>query len=121
MRTVLVLLGLGAFMLTGCAPSVRVENVTTSHPAVADAEVLLLPTGSGVLTTGADGASGATTDHASSTTAPSASGHDGHRSNEHDQSIYTCPMHPDVSSDEPGRCPKCNMKLVLRDSLEDKR
>ena len=25
---------------------------------------------------------------------------------------YTCPMHPEVVKDEPGVCPKCNMKLV---------
>jgi FtsP/CotA-like multicopper oxidase with cupredoxin domain len=25
---------------------------------------------------------------------------------------YTCPMHPDVSSTEPGACPQCGMKLV---------
>ena len=25
---------------------------------------------------------------------------------------YTCPMHPDVVRDEPGRCPQCGMKLV---------
>lgn len=25
---------------------------------------------------------------------------------------YTCPMDPDVVSDEPGRCPKCGMNLV---------
>ena len=25
---------------------------------------------------------------------------------------YTCPMHPDVVSVEPGHCPKCGMKLV---------
>jgi FtsP/CotA-like multicopper oxidase with cupredoxin domain len=25
---------------------------------------------------------------------------------------YTCPMHPDVTSAEPGRCPKCGMKLL---------
>jgi len=26
--------------------------------------------------------------------------------------IYTCPMHADVASDEPGKCPKCGMKLL---------
>ena len=26
--------------------------------------------------------------------------------------IYTCPMHPEVAADTPGRCPICDMKLV---------
>lgn len=25
---------------------------------------------------------------------------------------YTCPMHPEVVSDKPGKCPKCGMALV---------
>jgi len=25
---------------------------------------------------------------------------------------YTCPMHPEVMKDKPGKCPKCGMKLV---------
>jgi len=25
---------------------------------------------------------------------------------------YTCPMHPEVIKDKPGKCPKCGMKLV---------
>ena len=25
---------------------------------------------------------------------------------------YTCPMHPEVVADGPGRCPHCGMKLV---------
>lgn len=25
---------------------------------------------------------------------------------------YVCPMHPEVTSPDPGVCPKCNMKLV---------
>ena len=28
---------------------------------------------------------------------------------------YTCPMHPEVVTTEPGRCPKCGMKLVPKD------
>src|SRR3989344_4347309 len=27
---------------------------------------------------------------------------------------YTCPMHPEVSSDKPGKCPKCGMDLVMK-------
>jgi FtsP/CotA-like multicopper oxidase with cupredoxin domain len=26
--------------------------------------------------------------------------------------IYTCPMHPEVVTDEPGHCPECGMKLL---------
>lgn len=26
--------------------------------------------------------------------------------------VYVCPMHPDVRSDKPGKCPKCGMALV---------
>lgn len=25
--------------------------------------------------------------------------------------VYTCPMHPEVQSDKPGKCPKCGMTL----------
>ena len=31
---------------------------------------------------------------------------------------YTCPMHPEVTSDQPGRCPECGMVLV--DARTDK-
>ncbi|CAM3444975.1 Copper oxidase [Flavobacterium longum] len=28
--------------------------------------------------------------------------------------VYTCPMHPEVISDKPGKCPKCGMNLVKK-------
>lgn len=28
--------------------------------------------------------------------------------------IYTCPMHPEIQEKEPGNCPICGMKLVLK-------
>jgi len=28
--------------------------------------------------------------------------------------IYVCPMHPDVKSHKPGKCPKCKMTLEKR-------
>src|SRR5688572_19341705 len=31
---------------------------------------------------------------------------------EHQQTSYTCPMHPEVIKAAPGRCPKCGMDLV---------
>jgi FtsP/CotA-like multicopper oxidase with cupredoxin domain len=30
---------------------------------------------------------------------------------------YACPMHPEVTSDEPGRCPKCGMKLLAAEGV----
>ena len=34
------------------------------------------------------------------------------------QAIYTCTMHPEVTSDKPGKCPKCGMTLVLREEKD---
>ncbi len=36
----------------------------------------------------------------------------------HAQTIYTCPMHPEVRLPEPGTCPKCGMKLVKKEGAK---
>lgn len=33
--------------------------------------------------------------------------------------LYACPMHPEVTSDQPGRCPTCGMKLLGADHSHD--
>ena len=33
---------------------------------------------------------------------------------------YTCPMHPEISKDKPGRCSKCGMDLVASESAKSK-
>ena len=37
------------------------------------------------------------------------------------QSNYSCPMHHDVASNKPGKCPKCNMDLTLSKKEQMKR
>jgi len=39
--------------------------------------------------------------------------------NDSSKVTYTCPMHPEVTSDKPGTCPKCGMDLELK--KEDKK
>jgi hypothetical protein len=35
----------------------------------------------------------------------------------HEQAVvYTCPMHADVVSEAPGKCPRCGMNLVKQDA-----
>ncbi len=37
-----------------------------------------------------------------------------------DSITYTCPMHPEVISGQPGKCPKCGMDLVQKESSSTK-
>jgi Heavy metal binding domain len=41
-------------------------------------------------------------------------GHEGHGASPAASTIYACPMHPEVTSDKPGTCPKCGMALVKK-------
>ena len=60
------------------------------------------------------------------TSAPALLSSEGHASSEHEHAegldaiadggpagvVYVCPMDPEVTSNAPGSCPKCHMKLV---------
>lgn len=37
-----------------------------------------------------------------------------------EKEIYTCPMHPEIREEKPGKCPKCGMKLVPEKKTEKK-
>ncbi len=39
--------------------------------------------------------------------------HNNHKTGEEIEATYTCPMHPEVVKNEPGRCPACGMELIL--------
>lgn len=34
------------------------------------------------------------------------------------ETVFTCPMHPEIRQNEPGDCPKCGMHLVPEGSAE---
>ena len=34
--------------------------------------------------------------------------------------LYACPMHPDVTSDKPGKCSKCEMNLTPKEQMKKK-
>ena len=37
--------------------------------------------------------------------------------NAQDSSLYSCSMHPEITADNPGKCPKCGMKLTLSSKI----
>lgn len=37
-----------------------------------------------------------------------------HSENDHQNEVYTCPMHPEIIRDKPGSCPICGMNLVKK-------
>jgi Cu2+-exporting ATPase len=46
--------------------------------------------------------------------------HSGEEVKSSNQDYYTCPMHPEIHEDEPGKCPKCKMDLVKKSQVEIK-
>ena len=81
------------FAVGGCAGGAKPVSVGADHPANPDAAQAPLPPPSNTLAADEQ-----------PTTAQST------------HVVYTCPMHPDVTSDHPGECPKCGMTLVEKEA-----
>ena len=139
MHTRHTLLLLTVSLATGCAQQPDQTEVSTQHPAHADAAQAPAPPASHTLTLPAGGDSprataatdaaapddvhaqhdphvangvhSPTADRSSATTTPTAPRGSGATVG---GTVYTCPHHPEVTSDRPGECPKCNMKLVAK-------
>ena len=117
---------LGCLVLTSsCATRVPVLHPTAVHPASADAPEAQTTVSAAML--GEDPQDGAKKP-LSTTKAPVS--HEGHSPGKSDAGggettessgnpglsvRFTCPMHPDVVSDKPGKCPKCGMSLVPKE------
>ena len=116
--------------LGGCATTVPNAPLTVEHPAHVDAAVAAVPPRSTVLQLGHESVLGTPTGGrgaASRSDHEPESGHAHHGSaggasggaerpgrggaSAPVKAVYTCPHHPEVVSDAPGACPKCEMKL----------
>jgi hypothetical protein len=50
---------------------------------------------------------------------PSSMAHPGNDDKSSKKVQHTCPMHPEILSDEPGKCPKCGMTLVKKEEAKN--
>jgi len=106
------LLGALSAGLAACAAEPVPVRLPPDHPALPSAEEAPLPPPSTTLaTTGpeapasaGDGGSAVPTSEPGLPSGESAAA----------KGAYVCPMHADVLSNEPGKCPKCGMNLVKR-------
>jgi hypothetical protein len=135
-------IALAAVSLGGCA-SAPAPSPSANHPASPDADEAPLPPASTTLSLSAadpvepvvaqtppSADHGGHADHGapsdSSKTGPAPESHpEGHdhgtmheppapKTQPAAAAVYTCPMHPDVVSDKPGKCPKCGMRLIQK-------
>ena len=110
---------LGALMMAGCAattPPPRFSPVSPADPAGPESGV---PAARPILS----GAEGDLAEPASNPS-PKAGAVHGHGSDAPSPplgEVYTCSMHPEVATPEPGRCPVCGMGLVKKAAKPESR
>jgi hypothetical protein len=98
------ILGLGTALLATACVSTRLEP-GTDHPANAKAQTMPPIERSNILASAPqnEAMGGATAPHAHEDGTPMAD-------------TYTCPMHPQIVKNAPGKCPICGMNLVKKES-----
>lgn len=101
-------IALGALVVAGCAA--RQIELPANHPANPAASEAPVPPDSATLKNEPVSQAQTPDDEAPI---------GGHAQDRHtppaDAAVYQCPMHPDVRSDKPSRCPKCGMQLKKGD------
>ena len=108
---------------TACSPGpmpVSQSPRDPSNPAAAEGVVPPVAAGASAPTEGSQGTHSQTVqdsqshqhDHSSHRASGSAGGAQVQATDAGVSAIYVCPMHPEVTSSAPGRCPKCGMNLV---------
>jgi hypothetical protein len=113
MRNLIIAVATALLFLVGCNASSSQTPLTTDHPGHPNATEAPAPQPSQVLTADRSAA------------AQDQSMHDMHGAHQHGSMqsaaaattqsvVYTCPMHPEVVADKPGKCPKCGMNLVKK-------
>ena len=127
-----------ALLGAGCAGTPTSPALTNDHPASADAPSSPMPAMSNVLlqaepvmpAAGSGGqdagqhqhggmsSMGGIQDAGSPPQANAASGAATQTAQPAAAAAYACPMHPDVTSDQPSKCPKCGMKLVKQEQSQ---
>ena len=118
-----------SLLVAGCAGTTPLVH-NPDHPASLDAPIAPLPPPSTTLSLSE---SGQATTVPSRTPSASVPPHDGHHAGHGHhgdaagaapaattgptaKATYTCPHHPEVVSDQPGKCPKCKMTLVRKEA-----
>jgi hypothetical protein len=126
MKASIVGMALFASVLGGCAP-VEPPPVGPNHPASPDAAQApeasfpdaLVVDEANLPAIPLEMQPGGVMDHGGGMMQPRVAGMDTTRpasSTSNEAEIYTCPMHPEVLSKQPGKCPKCGMELVPREA-----
>ncbi len=108
-----------AVLAWGCTPQAYNHELSPNHPASPEAQEGIQPEPSTTLTVGDTPSSSGGHEMKDQAGSMERMNHAEHTSREATpvasragEALYQCPMHPEVTSTDPGRrCPKCNMKI----------